>query len=132
MEGQREAVQLTALTEGLVSSHRLQVRFPQCPFPHNPPTVSRGQFCSQHLFLMPPLFLTSSQSLIYVLFCRLFDSKVTINRGHYCKRKGDSLQPQTEAMQAEALYIHFNVIAHEVRFLHFWSGYPQFREGTKL
>lgn len=89
-------------------------------------------FAVSHLFLMPPLFLTSSQSLIYILFCQLFASKVTTNRGPYCKRKGDSLQLQTEAMQAEALYIHFNVIAYEVRFLHFWSGYPQFRKGTVL
>lgn len=90
-----------------------------------------SSFAFSHLFSHAPAFphffpVSDLHSLL------LIASKVTINRGHYCKRKGDSLQPQTEAMQAEALHIRFNVIAQEVPFLHFWSGCPQFRKGTKL
>lgn len=122
-----EAVHLAALTECLICSHRLQGLFLNAfSLTIFPQSQAVGSFAISHLFL------TSSQSLLYILFCRLFASKATINRGHYCKRKGHSLQPQAEAMQTEALYIHFSVIAYEVCFLHFWSGCPQFRRGTVL
>lgn len=75
-----EAVKLVALTVGLVSSHRLQVCFPQSLFLTIFPWAAVTSFGVSHVSFMPPFPLLPPHPLTYIFFYQLFAPKESANR----------------------------------------------------